>query len=117
MAFITNMLMRPALSRSSNTLFHNWGRGFSTKVVGPAPRDVLNISEQEFFQRNLDRLRQDGKITFATTEPLVTVPRAYLDRAMELFLNISRQNEHLHGELKVLNAKVEQLVNSSHKTS
>lgn len=116
MTFITNMFIRPTLSRSPKALLHNWGRGFSTKVVGPAPRDVLNISEQEFFRRNLDRLRQDGKITFATTEPLVTVPRGYLDRAMKLFLNISRQNEHLHGEIRVLNAKVEELVSSSHKT-
>ena len=115
MAFMTNMLVRSALPKSSHVL--PWGRGFSTKVVGPAPRDVLNISKQEFFHRNLDRLSRDGRITFATTEPLVTVPRDYLDRAMELFLNISRQNEHLHGELRVLNARVEELVSSSHKTT
>lgn len=126
MAFTMNIPARCGLNRIANLPYKSLRalsiRQLSEKLsVGPAPNDVLKEGDSgfEYFSRNLEKVRKDGRITYLTPEQMPNLDRLTLQEATEirrLFEDLLRSNETLSGQVRQLNNRVEQLINNLPQT-
>lgn len=120
MAFVTSTFIRFGLPRSTSfvyerTLHTSSRRCFSQKLcVGPAPGDIINAGDPgyKYYMKNLEKFRKDGRITYLTPEQISRLPQEDVEVFKGLFNDLLRKNEDLFGEVKILNSRVEKLLNS-----
>ena len=113
MTFVTKTLMRFGLS-SGPVFVSESRRKFSQKLcVGPAPGDIINAGDpgSKYYMRNLEKFRKDGRISYLTPEQIARLPQEDVEGVKRLLNDLLRKNEDLFGEAKILNSKVEQLLN------
>jgi hypothetical protein len=86
--------------------------------VGPAPENILKAGDPgyKYYVRNLEKFRTDGRITYSTPEQFARMPQEDVEVFKGLFRDLLRKNEDLFGEVRILNARVEQLLSTSGKT-
>lgn len=120
MAFVTNTFIRFGLPRSTSFVYEralhtSSRRWFSQKLcVGPAPGDIINAGDPgyKYYIKNLEKFRKDGRITYLTPEQISRLPQEDVEIFKGLFNDLLRKNEDLFGEVKILNSRVEKLLNS-----